>query len=254
MESIVYLPLAVYFSTAKRVAERIFWKGHLHVIDLSVGQEGPLIARKLPRTLVSSPLNISSRPLVSRENFFPFYKRQPDFYDSRLVFGRGTRPWNFVGKSPSVFFAPAAHNSSGSSNSSRKSLDQDWNPASLCALVVDDNGDVLETIGSILSSLGMTVHLANSSREARACAQTASKIDLLMSDVVLSRDSSGPKLAQELRQLHPQMVVLFMSGYSWQVLLEKGFLDGSANLITKPFRLEDLTLKLRNLFAADQIR
>jgi DNA-binding response OmpR family regulator len=69
-------------------------------------------------------------------------------------------------------------------------------------------------------------------------------VDLLLTDVVMPR-RSGKELASELSQLSPTTRVLFMSGYSHDVIVHQGVLEEGINLIEKPFAAETLLTTVR---------
>jgi len=112
-------------------------------------------------------------------------------------------------------------------------------------LLVEDNESVRDALVDYLRGEGYAVLAAASGPEALKTADDPHLvIDLLLTDVVMPR-LSGRALALELRERRPGLRVLFMSGYSPDTSL----LDGIAHaaLITKPFRPEALTAKLREI-------
>jgi DNA-binding NtrC family response regulator len=72
------------------------------------------------------------------------------------------------------------------------------------------------------------------------------QIELVITDVVMP-NFSGPELWQLLRRLRPEIKVLFMSGYTDEVMLNHGIADGNVPFIQKPFSPEDLGRKVREL-------
>ncbi|MEP7382780.1 MAG: response regulator, partial [Gemmatimonadota bacterium] len=71
-------------------------------------------------------------------------------------------------------------------------------------------------------------------------------IDIVVSDVVLPR-KSGPTLLQELRDLRPELRVLFVSGYTENAFLASGGLHRDFDLLEKPFAPEALVRKVRTI-------
>jgi FixJ family two-component response regulator len=57
---------------------------------------------------------------------------------------------------------------------------------------------------------------------------------------------SGPDLAKQLHTLYPDIRVLFMSGYTANMIAQRGVLDRSVNFIQKPFSLQCLAVKVRD--------
>lgn len=112
-------------------------------------------------------------------------------------------------------------------------------------LIVEDEAPILKLTGKILENLGYNVLLAANPREAMARAQELSgHIDLLITDVVMP-EMNGRDLAEKLQTDYPQLKVLFMSGYTADVIAHRGLLDAGVHFIQKPFAARDLALKIR---------
>ena len=73
----------------------------------------------------------------------------------------------------------------------------------------------------------------------------ASEIQLLITDVVMP-EMNGRDLAERLQSLSPGMKILFMSGYTANVIVNRGVLDEGVNFIQKPFSMKDLAFKVRD--------
>src|SRR6266849_10812759 len=69
------------------------------------------------------------------------------------------------------------------------------------------------------------------------------RIDLVITDVVMPR-TGGPRLAEVLVSLSLQVKVLFVSGYSENVVRRKGLTDSTERFLPKPFSLQVLALKI----------
>jgi DNA-binding NtrC family response regulator len=100
-------------------------------------------------------------------------------------------------------------------------------------LVVEDEPGVLAVTARILRGNGYTVLAAATGAEAQALAADH-EIDLLLTDLVMP-EITGVQLVERIRQLRPDAAVLFMSGYSQDVLGQQPGLDDSIPLIQKPF-------------------
>jgi CheY-like chemotaxis protein len=112
-------------------------------------------------------------------------------------------------------------------------------------LVLEDDADVRQLAVSILEGLGYEVLEAQDGKAALAVLEESARIDLLLSDVVLSGGMSGPQVAEEARDRYPAMKVLFMSGHAEAALRHHRALRGDTELINKPFRRRELAQKVR---------
>ena len=75
---------------------------------------------------------------------------------------------------------------------------------------------------------------------------TDAPVDLLLTDVVMP-GMNGKDLRERLAQTRPDLTVLFMSAYAADVLAHRGVLDGETAFIHKPFTIESLTQKVRQV-------
>jgi PAS domain S-box-containing protein len=105
-------------------------------------------------------------------------------------------------------------------------------------LVVEDEAALLEVTARILRRAGYTV-VESLGGDHALDALGAQAVDLLLTDVVMPV-MSGPELVSRARQAHPDLVVLFMSGYSQGVLGPQRGFDDDVALIHKPFNEEQL--------------
>jgi DNA-binding NtrC family response regulator len=73
-------------------------------------------------------------------------------------------------------------------------------------------------------------------------------IDLLITDVI-APGMSGPMLADKLSELQPDLKVLYISGYDNTHVVQKYVVQKGHALLTKPFTLEEMQNKVRDLLA-----
>jgi len=113
-------------------------------------------------------------------------------------------------------------------------------------LVVEDEPALLTMTRRMLERLGYRVLAAGTPGEAiRLAEEHAGEIRLLITDVVMP-EMNGPDLAEWLQSLYPGMKILFMSGYTANVVVHRGVLDEGVNFIQKPFSMQDLAVKARD--------
>jgi signal transduction histidine kinase/CheY-like chemotaxis protein len=113
-------------------------------------------------------------------------------------------------------------------------------------LVVEDEDRVRALSVEALKELGYEVlEAARPGQALRILAENAS-IALLFTDVVMP-EMSGRELADKAREKHPDLKVLYTTGYTRNAIVHNGMLDPSTNLLTKPFSLDDLADKVRKI-------
>jgi two-component system cell cycle sensor histidine kinase/response regulator CckA len=114
-------------------------------------------------------------------------------------------------------------------------------------LVVEDADHVRSLIERVLTMHGYTVLTASDGDQALAVAQQAGRpVDLLITDVVMP-GMSGQQLAESLAKLQAGVRVLFVSGYSPNILEEAGSEKGPQWFLQKPFTPEALLRKIRDV-------
>jgi PAS domain S-box-containing protein len=114
-------------------------------------------------------------------------------------------------------------------------------------LVVEDEREVRKYAVAVLKAYGYRVIQAENAAEALlACEHERGRIHLVLTDVVMP-NVSGRELASRLGKLRPGIKVLFMSGYTNDVISNHGFLEAGAEFIQKPFSPEELAGKVREV-------
>ncbi len=114
-------------------------------------------------------------------------------------------------------------------------------------LVVEDDASILKLTGNILRHLGYRVLTANTPGDARQLVdQHGEDIQLLITDVVMP-EMNGKELAKILKSRFPDMKTLFMSGYSSDVIANRGVLEDGVNFINKPFLKRDFSKAVRTV-------
>jgi PAS domain S-box-containing protein len=114
-------------------------------------------------------------------------------------------------------------------------------------LLVEDEPTILRMTRMMLERKGYSVLSAATPAEAIELAKTHSDaIHCLMTDVVMPK-MNGRDLAGQITALYPGIRLLFMSGYTADVIAHQGILDDGVAFIQKPFSMADMTEKVREV-------
>jgi CheY-like chemotaxis protein len=111
-------------------------------------------------------------------------------------------------------------------------------------LVVEDDEAVREIVALHLRDFGYHVIEAGDGNEALRRAQDAGTLDMVLTDVVLPGPMRGKELVQHLTDISPGLKVLFMSGYTENAIVHHGKLDDGVQLLSKPFKRDQLARKV----------
>jgi two-component system cell cycle sensor histidine kinase/response regulator CckA len=117
-------------------------------------------------------------------------------------------------------------------------------------LLVEDEPGVRALVEAVLKKLGYKVLVADCGEAALGIWEDyPGTIDILLTDVIMPRMGGG-ELAHQLREINPGLKILFMSGYTDDMIASHGILAGETQLIQKPFTAEALGRKLRSVLDA----
>ena len=114
-------------------------------------------------------------------------------------------------------------------------------------LVVDDEPTVRLLIVDVLQEAGYRVLEAEDGAEGLRVLQAPGRIDLLVTDVGLPGGMNGRQVADAGRVLRPELKVLFITGYAENAVVANGRLDPGMQIITKPFAIEALGNRIREM-------
>ncbi len=120
----------------------------------------------------------------------------------------------------------------------------------LSVLVVEDDPAVLAYSLELMREFGFTTVAATQADEALAVLRDGQRFDLLFTDVGLP-GLNGHELALRARRLQADLKVLFVSGYTRDVIMHKGRLDKGVKLLAKPFTRAQLRAKLDQVLVTD---
>ena len=114
-------------------------------------------------------------------------------------------------------------------------------------LLVEDDHSMRKAAGRILVRHGYRIIEASNPKEAlEKFEKDGEVIQLLLTDIIMP-GGNGRELAEKLRVKKPNLKVLFMSGYTDQIISENGLLEGGFNLIMKPFHAEHFLRQIRQI-------
>jgi signal transduction histidine kinase len=114
-------------------------------------------------------------------------------------------------------------------------------------LVIDDEPSIRMLITDVLSDTGYSVLEASDGPAGLRVLQSAARIDLLITDVGLPGGMNGRQVADAARTLRPDLRVLFITGYAENALMGHGHLEKGMHVLAKPFEVERLAIKIREL-------
>ncbi|HEV2677929.1 MAG TPA: CHASE3 domain-containing protein [Aliidongia sp.] len=118
-------------------------------------------------------------------------------------------------------------------------------------LVVEDDEAVREVVVMHLRDFGYSVIEAGDGAEALERAGGTVPIDMVLTDVVLPGTIRGKELVRRLTDLSPGLKVLFMSGYTENAIVHHGKLDDGVQLLSKPFKRDQLARKVAEVLGTD---
>jgi PAS domain S-box-containing protein len=115
-------------------------------------------------------------------------------------------------------------------------------------LVVEDEDRIREVTTEALRELGYTAINAASAKQALQILESRPEIGLLFTDIVMP-DMNGRRLAEAALKLSPNLKVLYTTGYTRNAVVHNGVLDPDVNFIAKPFTVDQLGQKVRDVLS-----
>ncbi len=116
-------------------------------------------------------------------------------------------------------------------------------------LVVDDEATVRMLVAEVLEDLGYrTIEAADGAAGLRVL-NSGVRVDLLVTDVGLPGGMNGRQVADAARVARPTLKVLFITGYAENAVLSHGHLEPGMHVLTKPFAMDALAGRIRELIA-----
>lgn len=111
-------------------------------------------------------------------------------------------------------------------------------------LLVEDDAAVRDITAEILEEVGYSILIAATPQQAlELVADNSTAIDLMLSDVIMP-DMNGRELSRRIADLRPEIKVLFMSGYTSDIIDQKGIIAEGLHFVQKPFDRTSLLNKI----------
>ncbi|HOP64697.1 MAG TPA: PAS domain S-box protein, partial [Spirochaetota bacterium] len=114
-------------------------------------------------------------------------------------------------------------------------------------LLVEDEPMILEMTTETLKQLGYNIISAGTPADAiKKAGENTGRIHLLLTDIIMP-DMNGRELSQKILKIFPEMKILFMSGYTADVIAHQGILEEGVHFLQKPFSRKNLAAKVREV-------
>ena len=122
-------------------------------------------------------------------------------------------------------------------------------PRPFTLIIVEDERTLRSMLIQALKLEGYRIYEACDAGEAeRIVSESNCPFDLLLTDVYLP-EKSGQELYESLRALCPELKVLFISGYTGSMVMQRGMLEKGTEFLHKPFSIATLKEKVRKILA-----
>jgi PAS domain S-box-containing protein len=116
-------------------------------------------------------------------------------------------------------------------------------------LVIEDEDSVRGLVVEVLHDLGYRALEARDGPSGLKVLQSRERIDLLVSDIGLP-GMNGRQVAEAARETRPDLKVLFITGYAENAAMSHGFLEPGMEMMTKPFAVDALATRIREMIGA----
>ena len=211
--------------------------------------------------VIISDTGVGMPPEVLKRVFEPFYStKEPGkgtglglsmVYGFVKQSGGHVTIYSEVGRGTTVrLYLPRAHGTESARPIAEPAMD-DFQARGEAVLVVEDDADVRTLATILLKDFGYEVLEAEGAAAALEILAGTTRINLLLTDMVLPGRVTGTILAAEARKLRPGLKVLFMSGYTEKAAAGGGPLGPTDILLQKPFHRLEFARKVRQALATE---
>ncbi len=132
----------------------------------------------------------------------------------------------------------------------KTSVPEDIKGGDQTILIAEDQLEVRKLTTEILRTYGYrTIEAADGEQALREFKKHRDEIELVILDVVMPK-KNGKEVFEEIRRMQPGIRVLFVSGYTGDVIIDKGIQDEKVNFLAKPLSASTLLKKVHDVFQA----
>jgi signal transduction histidine kinase len=210
--------------------------------------------------LCVSDTGIGMTPDIMAHAFEPFFTTKPMgqgtglglsmIYGFAQQSGGQVRIQSSVGKGTSVLiYLPRHHEAGVPQASALKVAEAEVAQHGETVLLVDDEPTVRMLLSDVLSELGYTVIEAADSIAGLKLLRSDVHIDVLVTDIGLPGGMNGWQMAEAGREVRPALKTLFVTGYAESFVLGSGQLQPGMQLLTKPFEIDTISGRLRDVLS-----
>ncbi|MDB5559429.1 MAG: hybrid sensor histidine kinase/response regulator [Enterovirga sp.] len=195
-------------------------------------------------------------PDVIQRAFDPFFTTKPIGQGTGLglsmIYGFARQSdghvkiYSGLGEGTMVKLYLPRHDAQMPAQASKPRAEIPWSPSGETILVVEDEPVVRELIIEVLGDLGYHSLQASDGAAGLRLLESDERIDLLITDIGLP-GLNGRQLADAARLRRSDLKVLFITGYAENATISSGFLEPGMEMITKPFSIDALALRVRQI-------
>ena len=200
-------------------------------------------------------------PEVIARAFDPFFTTKPVgmgtglglsmIYGFARQSGGQVRIYSEVGQGTTMcLYLPRHHGQVDAADASAELTEAPRAEQGETVLVVDDEPTVRMLVTEVLEDLGYTAIEAADSAAGLRVLRSAVRIDLLVTDLGLPGSMNGRQMADAGRAVRPGLRVLFITGYAENAVVGNGHLEPGMQVLTKPFTMDALASRIRELITA----
>jgi CheY-like chemotaxis protein len=211
-------------------------------------------------SLCVSDTGTGMTPEVMRRAFDPFYTTKPSGEGTGLGLsmihgfarqsGGEVRIYSEVGKGTMVCIYLPRHRGDVDVDDLRspQPIGAQGEPGET-VLVIDDEPTVRMLVTEVLSEMGYSAIEAGDATTGLKVLQSDARVGLVITDIGLPGGMNGRQLVEAARQSRPDLKVLFITGYAENAVIGNGILEPGMHVLSKPFSLEHLASRIREIIA-----